>query len=222
MELSTLEDLYMLALQDIKGSKGTITITIDGIPKISKSNDIIGNCVQEWIPQWLEDKGINLESNEHTQEFPDFTANIGGKKYDMEVKCWNYTNNPGFDLANFDGFYRQIFNDPRKLNARYLVFGYRPTLHGFEIVDIYLKNIWELTSLTKKYPVGLQIKQGKPYALRPYAFHKRPNDCFSSRREFVEAIQKARIMFPIEGMIDPNEWLMRVAVLFRELTGEDL
>ena len=49
--LQSLEQLYEKALNDIKGEKGVITINIGGIPKISRSNDIIGNCVQEWIPQ---------------------------------------------------------------------------------------------------------------------------------------------------------------------------
>ncbi|MCL2015221.1 MAG: hypothetical protein FWG68_03125 [Defluviitaleaceae bacterium] len=43
-----------------------------------------------------------LAKNEHSQQFPDFSANINGKNYDMEVKCWNYENSPAFDIANFE------------------------------------------------------------------------------------------------------------------------
>ncbi|MCL2865813.1 MAG: NgoBV family restriction endonuclease [Lachnospiraceae bacterium] len=223
MELKTLDDLYQIALDDIKGKKGLITISIDSIPKVSKSNDIIGNCVQEWIPQWLEDKGIDLVSNSHTQAFPDFTAQINGKSYDMEVKCWNYNNAPAFDLANFEGFYREIYKDPRKLNAKYLIFGYRPTTHGFEIVDIFMKNIWEMTSPTQKYPIGLQNKQGRPYALRPYPFHNNPNRCFKSRWDFVVAICQTRILFPpTEEIVEPADWMEQVRTKFKELTDEDL
>jgi len=74
VKLKSLEELYNKALTDIRGEKGVITINIAGIPKISKSNDIIGNCVQEWIPQWLEDNGLKLEANNQSQVFPDFTA----------------------------------------------------------------------------------------------------------------------------------------------------
>jgi len=83
MKLKSLEELYNKAVADIKGEKGVIQITIGGIPKISKSNDIVGNCVQEWIPQWLEDNGLKLEANNKSQVFPDFTAEINGIKYDM-------------------------------------------------------------------------------------------------------------------------------------------
>ncbi|MCL2663284.1 MAG: NgoBV family restriction endonuclease [Oscillospiraceae bacterium] len=204
--MNSLEELYDKAVRDIKNELGVITITIAGIPKISKSNDIIGNCVQEWIPQWLSDNGLELEANESSQVFPDFTANINGVKHDMEIKCWNYTNNPAFDLANFDGFYREVYTHPNKLHAKYLVFGYTPTMHGFRINNVYLKNLWELTSRAQKYPIGLQVKQEQPYAIRPYAFHKRPTECFANIQEFVRAIYETRKMFALENRIDPDMW----------------
>jgi len=102
MILNSLEVLYEIALREIKGKLGVITINIGGIPKTSKSNDIIGNCIQEWIPQWLEDHGLHLESNSKSQVFPDFTALIEDQRYDMEIKCWNYQNSPAFDIANME------------------------------------------------------------------------------------------------------------------------
>jgi hypothetical protein len=210
VNMNSLEELYEKALAEIKGQPGVITINIGGIPKTSHSNDIIGNCVQEWIPQWLEDNGIKLEKGEHSQQFPDFTAIIDGERHDMEVKCWNYQNAPAFDIANFDGFYREIFADPSKLYAKYLIFGYTPTKHGFQIDNIYLKNIWEITSRTDKYPVNLQNKQGRPYAIRPFPFHKSPNKSFSDIHQFVQAIHETRKMFPQPEGIDPETWFEAV------------
>ena len=204
MDLQSLEELYNKAVMDIKGEKGVITINIAGIPKTSKSNDIIGNCVQEWIPQWLEDNGLRLEANDKTQVFPDFTAVIRGKRYDMEVKSWNSTANPAFDISNFNGFYREIYSRPNKLHAKYLIFAYTPTTHGFQIDDVYLKNLWEITSPAHKYPIGLQVKQGQPYAIRPFAFHTNPDKSFSNIEEFVNAIYMTRKLFPLDGMIDPD------------------
>ena len=206
MILNSLEVLYEIALREIKGKLGVITINIGGIPKTSKSNDIIGNCVQEWIPQWLEDHGLHLESNSKSQVFPDFTALIEDQRYDMEIKCWNYQNSPAFDIANFDGFYREIFTEPKKLHATYLIFGYTPTKHGFKIEDVYLKKIWEITAPTSGRPIGLQVKQNRPYAIRPFPFHKNPERSFSDIFEFVEAIYLTRKLFPLPEMIDPDEW----------------
>ena len=216
MNLNSLEELYQRAIQEIKGKPGVITITIDGIPKISRSNDIIGNCVQEWIPQWLEDNGLKLEKNENSQQFPDFTANINGQRYDMEVKCWNYLNSPAFDIANFDGFYREIYGNPDKLSAKYLIFGYTPTKHGFQINDIFLKNIWEITSKTTTRPLGLQVKQGRPYAIRPFPFHKNPEKSFLDVFDFIDAVYETRKLFKIEGMINPAIWKKEVTQNFKE------
>ena len=210
MNLHSLEELYEKALNDIKGEKGVITINIAGIPKTSNSNDIIGNCVQEWIPQWLEDNGLKMEANDRSQVFPDFSAEIDGKIIDMEVKSWNYGNSPAFDISNFDGFYREIYSHPKKLYAKYLIFGYTPIKHGFRLDDIFLKNIWEITGKARSYPIGLQVKQGHPYAIRPFAFHKYPNRAFSSLEGFVRAVYETRKLFPFEEMINPEIWLQTV------------
>ena len=205
--LQSIEQLYEKAMEDIKGEKGVITINIGGIPKTSRSNDIIGNCVQEWIPQWLEDNGLKLETNPKAQTFPDFTANINDKKYDMEIKCWNYHNNPAFDISNFDGFYREIYNSPAKLYAKYLIFAYCPTTHGFKIENIYLKNLWEITGKSLKYPIGLQVKQGRPFAIRPISFHRPGHKAFANISEFVNAIHETRKLFELPNTIEPNAWL---------------
>ena len=50
------------------------------------------------------------------------------------------------------------------------------------------------------------MKQGIPYAIRPFPFHKTPEKAFSNIHEFVEAIYETRKIFMQNGMIDPNEW----------------
>jgi len=166
--------------------------------------------VQEWIPQWLEDNGLKLETNQNSQAFPDFTAMIADKRYDMEVKCWNYDNAAAFDIANFDGFYREIYENPDKIFAHYLIFSYTPTKHGFQIEEIYLKRIWEITSPAQKYPIGLQVKQGNPYAIRPFAFHKGKPSQFAGAKDFVNAIYDTRKIFGADGRVEPEEWKQKI------------
>lgn len=212
-KIKSLDELYQLALSDIKGKPGSIMIYVDGIPQVSHTNDIIGNCLQEWLPAWFKDHGLDMQETEKTQEFPDFTANFGNEHYPMDIKCWNYDNSPAFDLANFDSFYRTTWNDPIKIFAKYLIIGYRPTSHGFEIVDIFLKNIWDITSKSSRgqYPIGLQVKQSRPYAIRPYNFVKKPGASFKNANEFVKAIYDTRIKFPSNGYdFTPNQWLDKI------------
>lgn len=211
--IHSLDNLHQLALKHLKGKRGNIVINLDGIPKISTSNDIIGNCLQEWIPRWLEEQGLVLQAgNSNTQSFPDFKVVIAGKEHDMEVKCWNIENAPAFDLANFDGLYRTLYNTPNKLNAKYLIFGYKPVKDGFIIQDIFLKNIWEITKKSTKYPIGLQVKQFYPHAVRPFSFHKKPGDSFESKRDFVVALSETRKMFPSNNKDAPipEVWLKEI------------
>lgn len=45
---------------------------------------MIGNCLQEWFPNWFKYLGVNVLPGANTQAFPDFVA--------------------AFDLANFQNF----------------------------------------------------------------------------------------------------------------------
>ena len=112
---------------------------------------------------------------EHTQAFPDFVAVFNNISYDVEVKAWNCNNNPAFDLANFQSFLETTFDSPGKLDAYYFILGYKPMddgfSEGFKVEKVYLKNIWEITAPTKKYPIGLQVKRNQPYAMRPTSFN---------------------------------------------------
>lgn len=212
-KISSLEELYELALSDIKGKPGSIVIYVDGIPKVSHSNDIIGNCLQEWLPAWFIDHGLDLKATAQTQKFPDFTADFGDKTYSMDIKCWNYNNTPAFDLANFDSFYRTTWSDPSKIFAKYLAISYKPTDHGFSIADIFLKSIWEITGPSRKYPIGLQVKQNNPYAIRPCNFTNAAIPTFKSPAEFIKAIYDTRKIFneaPERYEYTPEEWLEKL------------
>ena len=82
--------------------------------------------------------------------------------------------------------------------------------HGFKIQEIYLKRIWEITSKSQKYPLGIQVKQGNPYAIRPFAFHKGRQSDFTGVEDFVIAVYETRKIFGADGRIDPNEWKNKV------------
>jgi len=70
--------------------------------------------------------------------------------------------------------------------------------------------IWEITSKATKYPIGLQVKQNRPYAIRPFAFHKSPEKSFANINEFITAIYETRKMFVLSDMINPDEWYKKI------------
>lgn len=180
----------------IKDQSGNIVINLIGIPKISRSNDIIGNCLQEWLPEWFQDNGLNLEPNPETQAFPDFIAHFDNHEEMVDIKCWNYLNNPAFDIANFDSFYNVLYNNPAKLFAKYLTIGYTPQKHGFTIDYVGLKKLWDITGPSRKRPLNIQVKRQRPYAIRPISFARHPNTSFNSPDELIQAVVETRKLFP--------------------------
>lgn len=214
--IETIEELFQLTQERLVEQAGAISITFANRAHIYSGNDVIGNCLQEWLPSWFTFLGVDIQPGAHTQEFPDFVANFNGNPIDVEVKAWNINNAPAFDLANFFSFLDTTFTEPGKLNARYFILGYRPAndgfTQGFTLERVYLKHIWEITNNTRNYPIGLQVKRGNPYAMRPSNFYRNEDNHFENIFEFVEAVADAYRHF--EHVSDlpftPDEWYERV------------
>ena len=216
MQIESLEELFTISKEKLEGKHGTITITFANRSHVYTGNDVIGNCLQEGLPDWFRFLGVNIRSGEGTQVFPDFVAQFGEQKYDMEVKAWNINNAPAFDLANFQSFVETTYKSPGKLNAQYFILGYKPDddgfSQGFTVQKIFLKHIWEITSSTKKYPIGLQVKRNMPYAMRPYNFNRHPKESFKEKIDFINAVKKAFELFPNPMLhFTPEEWFDKVS-----------
>ena len=211
-QITTIKELSNLLMRDIYQKQGSIMIYVGGIPQVSQSNDIVGNCLQEWLPAWFKDNGLNLTPNPHTQEFPDFIAHFEEGDVAMDIKCWNYEKRPAFDIANFNSFYKVIYNNPSKLFAKYLTIGYTPNAHGFIIEYVDVKNLWDILGPSKKYPIGLQVKSGRPYAIRPINFKDENAESFGELRSLIHAVKETRELFRSEDINDftPDEWLTKV------------
>ena len=224
-QINFMDSLRDMAKKELVGRKGSIIINYAGETVQYMNNDIIGNALQAWLPVWFQRNDVELINNEHTQEFPDFIAVDGENHYDVEIKCWNYNASPAFDLANFHSLINVLYVNPRKIMADYLILPYQPTEHGFEVVDVYLKKIWEITKPSRNYPIGLQVKRDQPYAVRPFPFHRQPENSFSNRKEFVEALAETLKLFPPKNDVpyeDAEDWLATVSINFCQITGEEL
>ncbi len=215
MKINNIFELFNITKEKLEGQHGTITINFANRSHVYSGNDVIGNCLQEWLPNWFAYLGVNIIPGEHTQAFPDFVAVFNNTSYDVEVKAWNYNNNPAFDLANFGNFLETTFDSPGKLDAYYFILGYKPMddgfSEGFKVEKVYLKNIWEITAPAQKYPIGLQVKRNQPYAMRPTSFHKNPDKAFKSKKAFINAVKNTYDLFPSTSLkFSSDEWLNRV------------
>ena len=216
MEINTLNELYILSKEKLEEQHGTIAVTFANRNHVYTGNDVIGNCLQEWLPDWFQFLGVNIRPGNGTQTFPDFIANFNGTEYAVEVKAWNINNRPAFDLANFQSFLETTYYSPGKLNAEYFILGYKPVDDGFSqgfiVKKVFLKHIWEIMSSSKKYPIGLQVKRGYPYAMRPFDFYKKPNECFHTKQDFILAVTETFKMFPNSTLsFTFEEWYQKVS-----------
>ena len=60
MPISTLNELYEHTKERLEGQHGTITITFANRSHVYTGNDVIGNCLQEWLPDWFRFLGVNI------------------------------------------------------------------------------------------------------------------------------------------------------------------
>lgn len=215
MPINTLHELYEITKERLEGQHGSISVTFANRSHIYTGNDVIGNCLQEWLPNWFQFLNVDIRPGNGTQVFPDFTASFNGVEHAIEVKAWNINNSPAFDIANFQSFLETTYSSPGKINAYYFILGYNPTndgfTEGFIVEKVFLKHIWEITSPTRNYPIGLQVKRGNPYAMRPFNFYKKPQNCFHNRNDFLLAVKSAFQLFPNPRLpFTADEWYEKV------------
>ncbi len=77
------------------------------------------------------------------------------------------------------------------MDADHLIFGYRANEKNVEIVDFWVKKIWQIAGFSPKNGLEMQVKQGIPINIRPKNWRNTEAKIFSSRREFVLALSVA-------------------------------
>lgn len=84
---------------------------------------------------------IEYAPSENTQMPPDFFLNPKDKTKDLlEVKAFNRSAGPGFDIAEFRAYQREIIEHPYMLHSDYLIFGYNMNDDGVVTIrDVWLK-----------------------------------------------------------------------------------
>ena len=109
---------------------------------------------------------------------------------DVEIKV--FENNPSFDIGNFDAYSRIISTKSglhkKIFKTMYLIIEYKSvTMRSFRIKDVWAKNVWELPNYDGKYPLSLQVKQNRPYNIRP-GTKKSWNDGKKTPKMFIDSL----------------------------------
>ncbi len=175
--------------------QGQIKFFLGDVDIIVKQKDVVGNIIQEWLQGWLDKRGIEYSPSENTQMPPDFFLNPKDlKKNLLEVKAFNRSASPGFDIADFRMYEEEIISKPYMLDVDYLIFGYDMSDEGVvTIKDVWLKKVWQITRRMEDWPLNLQKKQGVVHKIRPGVWYsgKRGNiPMFKSLEHFISAIEE--------------------------------
>lgn len=184
-----INDDRILALQ------GQIKFYFGDVDIIVKQKDVVGNIIQEWLQGWLDKRGIEYAPSENTQMPPDFFLNPDDKTKDLlEVKAFNRSNSPGFDIADFRMYEEEIIDKPYMLDVDYLIFGYDMSDDGVVTVkDLWIKKVWQITRRMDNWALNLQVKQGVVHKIRPGAWYSTRTGnipMFECLEDFISAIEE--------------------------------
>lgn len=171
--------------------KGEISIQINNISCVVESKSGIGSLIEEWFGCWLKSEGIKHSRPDNSQSFPDYNIfDESSNRWPTEIKCFDSSASPNFDVAQFETFARKILDKPEDLNCDYLIFAYSLDSTGIQINDVWRKKIWEITTSSANYPIKLQVKQGTIHNIRPCNWFSKTSKRkpFESKAKFLEAM----------------------------------
>lgn len=191
--------------------QGQIKFFLGDVDIIVKQKDVVGNIIQEWLQGWLEKRGIEYSLAENSQMPPDFFLNPENLEVNLlEVKAFNRSASPGFDIADFRMYEEEIISKPFMLDVDYLIFGYDMDDEGIvTIKDVWLKKVWEITRRMTDWSINLQVKQDVVHKIRPgvwYGNKKGNIPMFKSLEHFISAIEEAVYKNP-KTHNDAAQWL---------------
>ncbi|MBR4436025.1 MAG: NgoBV family restriction endonuclease [Clostridia bacterium] len=175
--------------------QGQIKFFFGDVDIIVKQKDVVGNIIQEWLQGWLDKRGIEYAPSENTQMPPDFFLNPDDRTKDLlEVKAFNRSASPGFDIADFRMYEEEIIEKPYMLDVDYLIFGYDMSDNGVVTVkDLWIKKVWEITRRMDGWAINLQVKQGVVHKIRPGVWYSTKTGnipMFACLEDFISAIEE--------------------------------
>lgn len=215
----------LLHEDEILLARGFISFQFGSVDIIVKQRDVVGNIIQEWLQGWMDHKGIEYCLSDNTQMPPDFYLNTSDLTKDLlEVKAFNRSGNPGFDIADFRMYEEEIINKPYMLDVDYLIFGYDMSPNGVVTIrDLWKKKVWQITRRSEQWPINLQVKQGVVHKIRPGVWYSsRPSTpMFRCLEDFISAIEETVYQNP-KTHNDAATWKRKFLKSYKDFYGEDL
>jgi len=198
---------------NIIGKSGKINFSLLGVAIHVKTRNVVGDILQSWLEEWFIKNSIDYEIKENSQDWPDFYLNPDNKNASiLEVKSFDRDRSPNFDIANFDAYINSLTTDAYRLDADYLIFGYKMDDNCNVIVtDLWLKKIWEICGPSQRYNIKTQVKKDIIYNIRPVTWYseKAKYRAFKDKKKFLEAIEDTMKNYKVRKN-QAKEWIGKV------------
>jgi len=215
----------LLQQKGVKTSEGTIHFDFMDVNVEVSDKSSVGNLLQEWLGAWMKKYGYYYRESTNSQIPPDFYLGENDKLDLLEVKSFDYSKSPNFDIANFDAYTRSLLTDSYRLDADYLIFGYSLENGKITVKDLWLKKVWEITSASGNYAVKTQVKQKVIVNIRPYNFksenYRGAFPPFKTRRGFVVGLHNTIAVYR-HSEDTANNWLEQVEKNYQNLMSRPL
>lgn len=227
MEKLSAEEVYnrLINVDRIKSVEGQIRFFLGDVDIVVRQKDVVGNIIQEWLEGWLKKNDIAYAPNANSQMPPDIYLNPENKKENLlEVKAFNRSASPGFDIADFKAYAQEIINNPYMLNAKYIIFGYKMSDDGIvTIKDLWLKNVWEICRSMDRWAINVQYKNKVIHKIRPATWYstKSKYPVFECLEDYLSAIEET-----LFGYADTHDlsvgWRKKMIASYNNAYGKKL
>lgn len=173
-------------------SKDGVEIASNRIDNSNSVGEIVEQVVGDLFEDMLRKGPPNQSPDYYTKNSLTFIENQTVNEVEVKV----FENNPSFDIGNFDAYVRKISTESclHKMIFKtiYLIIEYESvTARSFHIKDVWAKNVWELPNYDGKYPLSLQVKQNRPYNIRP-GTKKTWNDENKTPGMFIDSLNECK------------------------------
>lgn len=156
--------------------------------------DCVSNIITAWLKSWLHENQLPFVVDEEEPQII-YLAPENKEHELLEIKCFDYLNRgPGFDIANFQSYIREIIDKPYRLHSKYLAIGYGMDIETgtVTIYQVWLKNVWEMCCASSNRPIKVQEKKNVIYNIRPSVWYGNRSSfpTFETLEDFLAAIEQ--------------------------------
>lgn len=195
-------------------NKGQVEVSFGEIETVVDTKDVVGSIIEDIVREVFKTQNILHTERENSQLPSDYILFDEKKQaYPVEVKAFDSDGSPNFDIGTFSGYSESIANNTELLNSVYLIFGYSMEKGGkITIENFWVKNTWDITGKSDKYPLRLQVKQGSIENIRPITWYSENSnyDAFDSKTELVMAIYDTMVQVSEFSESNADKWLKTV------------